>query len=451
MKRSWVHVLSALLVVSCREADAPLSPGGGGYLHIASDPPGGHIVIDNQDRRRVTPDTIYGLSGRHALTVWLDSAGDRYSYSVSLDLRRDSVLRVNGPLMLSRCTTTCGAVGTHTPHRVRFTRSAAGPLFYKSGTSGGLLWPWSSGNSYSANGLPVFGALMAGRDAVSLGIYDLSYLVGRPFPRTTQGTDWFSLRQSFWVLPPALLQASATVRGIEVQEEVIGRSSENDVLLVRVMFRNVTNREIYQATDPYMPAGGVTFQKAFVGFALDADVGTADDDLFTYAPDLDAVIMYDAGFRENDFLAGYNTKPAMVGLRLIDAPIGAKRVLNGWSKAGAGAAAGDWAAGTASEAAGYEILNGTLAQGPNHPSDRIGHIAGATPGDYRLAVSAGPVDLAPGDSATITVAVALADPVPGTFATGTVVDSGEPTHADRPIMRAAAALLDKLRAAAALR
>src|SRR5688572_12299323 len=254
-RRSWVPIVSVLFLAACREADAPLSPGSGnGYLYVASDPPGGHIVIDGQDRRRVTPDTIYGLAGRHTVTVWLDSAGDRYSYSVPLDVRRDSVTRIDGPLMLGRCTTTCGAIGTHTPHRMRFTRSAAGPLFYKGATNAGLVWPWSSGKSYTANGLPVFGGMMSGRDAVSLGIYDLSYLVGRPFPRTTQGTDWFALRQTFWVMPPALLQSVATVRGIEVYEEVIGRTSENDVLLVRVVFRNVTHSALYQATDPYMPA-----------------------------------------------------------------------------------------------------------------------------------------------------------------------------------------------------
>lgn len=450
MKRSWFPLV-LLLFSACREADAPLSPSGGaGYLEIASDPAGASIFVDGKDRKKITPDTVHGLHGRHTIQVQMDSAGNRYSYSVQLDLNRDSIVRVDGPLMLARCAPSCAAGEQHTPHRMRFSRSASGPLFYTSGSNRGLVWPWSSGNSYSSNGLPVFGAQLGGTSPVALGVYDLTYLVGRPFPRTTVGSDWFSLRQSFWVLPPVHLMQQATVRGLEVQEEVIGRSSTNDVLIVRITFRNVTNQPSYKATDPYMPPDGMRMNRAYLGFAMDSDIGESGDDLFTYVPELDALVQYDARFSESGFAQGYNVKPGLVGLRLLDAPAGTKRVLNGWPSIVGGGLA-DWQAGTDGEAAGYDVLAGRVAHAPNHASETIGHLPGATAADYRLAVSAGPVDLAPGDSASITIAVAVAEPVAGTFTSGTAVESGDPTVPDRPITRIAAALLDKLRAATAIR
>lgn len=449
MKHRWALVLLVALT-ACREADAPLSPvSGNGYLQVSSDPAGATIFIDGQDRHKVTPDTVHGVYGRHTIQVQMDSAGNRYSYTVQLDLHPDSVVRVDGPLMLARCTDRCAANDLHTPHRMRFGRSASGPLFYSSTTNRGLVWPWASGNSYSANGLPVFGAQL-GSSPVSLGLYDLTYLVGRPFPRTTVGADWFSLRQSFWVLPPTQLMQLATVRGLEVQEEVIGRSSTNDVLVLRIVFRNVTHLPSYQATDPFMPPGGMRMNRAYLGFAMDADIGESADDLFSYVPALDALIVYDARFAESGFAQGYNVKPGLLGLRLLDAPAGTRRILNGWPSIVNGGFTDYWA-GTSGEANGYELLAGRLAHAPNHSSETMGHLPGSTAADYRIAVSAGPVDLAPGDSAAITVAVAIAEPASGTFTTGTVVESGEPTVADRAITRIAAALLDKLRAAASLR
>jgi hypothetical protein len=127
--------------------------------------------------------------------------------------------------------------------------------------------------------------------------------------------------------------------------------------------------------------------------------------------------------------------------------VGARRVLNGWPSTISGQT-GDWKAGTLTEPLGYSFLSGRLAYSPDNTDDTIGHMPGSTPSDYRMSVSAGPITLAPGDS---TLAVALADPAPGTFTSGTIISSGDPKTNDRPIMRVADLLRQRLIAAEALR
>lgn len=435
---------------ACRAEDAPLTPGGPGYLEIDSDPRGAAIFVDGQDRRRVTPDTLHGLAGLREITVRRDSAGAVYGYQIQLRISQDSVVRINGPLTLGRCDQQCALVSEHTTSRVRFSRAPAGPLFYRDGTGEGVFWPSDTNNSYTSTGVPVFAALLDGQTPIALGIYDYAFLAGRPFPTVSNTAGAFSLSQSFWVIPPVSVLGLPTVRGLEVREEVIGTPGLDDLVVLRLVFRNISNRPAYQASDPYAPASGFRFQDAFLGFALDPDIGAAEDDLFTYDPELNAVIAYDAAFREDAFQGISNAAPGLVGLRLLDAPAGTRRILNGWPRQVA-AGAGDWAAGTATESNGWIILSGTNAYSPDHPDNTIGHLPGNTANDHRIAVSAGPLTLAPGDSVVIRVALAFAAPATGTFTSGTAVDSGDPTASTRTIMQIAAPLRARLRAAEAVR
>ncbi|HSL70136.1 MAG TPA: hypothetical protein VK864_07820, partial [Longimicrobiales bacterium] len=241
-----------------------------------------------------------------------------------------------------------------------------------------------------------------------------------------------------------------TVRGVQVSETVVASQSVEDLIVIRLVFRNVTNLPSYQAVDPLMPAGGLRFDQVYVGFALDGDIGTSSDDLFSYDPDRNTVFMYDAAFVENAFVSGASTRPGLVGLRILDAPAGARMVLNGWPST-IGPVSGDWRAGFQSEPIGHAMLSGQIAHNPDHPNNTIGHLPGVQAADYRISVSAGPITLAPGDSTFLTVAVALADPAPGTFTSGTVVSSGDPTAVGRAIMLVAEPLRQRLQAAEALR
>ncbi|MGH7468972.1 MAG: hypothetical protein ACRENP_13540 [Longimicrobiales bacterium] len=435
------------LLATCSDGDEPVGPPGVGYLEVDSDPRGASIFVDGQDRRKVTPDTLHGLRGTRDITVRLDSAGGSYGFRVQLELAPDSIVRVLGPLTLARCNPQCPLVREHTASRIRFGRAAEGPLFYRDGSGNGAFWPNTTTNSYISVGMPMFSALLDGQIPIALGIYDLNYVAGRPFPRVTTTASEFSLNQSFWLIPPGSVLGLPTVRGLEVREEVIAASGNDDVVVVELTFRNITNRLAYQSSDPFAPAGGFRFQDAFFGFALDPDIGVAEDDLFTYDPELNAVIAYDAAFREDAFQGASTGAPGLIGLRLLDAPSSARRVLNGWPRLVAGGLNGDWSAGTPTEPNGYTILSGANAYAPDHASNTIGHLPGLNVHDHRMAVSAGPITLSAGDSVVIRVAIAFAEPAAGTFTSGTAVDSGNPQVATRTIMRIAEPLRARLRAA----
>jgi hypothetical protein len=445
----------ALLIVAglaaCGDDSDPIRPGGGAAIvEIDSDPRGASIFVDGQDRRKVTPDTLRGLSGNHEFIVRRDSAGASYGYRIQLRIAGDSVTRINGPLMLTRCSQQgCPLISEHTVSRIRFSRSPAGPLFHQAGTGGGAFWPGTTSNSYVSTGVPVF-AMQIGQNPFALGIYDHEFLAGRPFPQVTSAAGAFSLRQNFWLIPPPVLLDFPTVRGLEVSEEVIGTPGIDDAIVVRVVFRNITNRPAYQAADPIVPPAGLRFDSAYIGFAVDPDIGNADDDLFAYDPELNSVFVYDAAFLETAFAGGASTAPALVGLRVLEAPAGARRILNGWPRVFSGFSA-DWSAGTESEFAGWLILSGRNTYQPDHADNTIGHLPATNLNDMRIAVSAGPLTLAPGDSAVLRVALAFADPAPGTFTSGTVVNSGSPDEPNRTIMQIAAPLRAKLRAAEGIR
>ncbi len=448
MRRATSVVVLLLSLAACSDEDSGTNVQGAGYIEIASDPQGAKLFVDGADRHKVTPDTLRGLSGRHDISAYLDSAGGRYGFLISLDVRPDSIYRFSGPLMLSRCGSACGVIKSHTPNRIVFSRSASGPLLYTDGSGTGLRWPSTTTNTYASIGAPLFAGLMGGRDTVALGVYDLTYYAGRPFPEVIVANNLFSLKQTYWLLPPAL--QALTVRGLEISEQVIAASTVDDVLVVRLVYRNITNRPAYRAADPLMPSGGLAFDRVYIGFAVDGDIGTSTDDLFSYDPDLNTVFMYDASFEETAFAGGAAAKPGLVGLRILDAPAGARRVLNGWPSTISGIQ-GDWKAGTITETLGYSMLSGRLAYTPDHIDDTIGHLPNSNPSDYRVSVSVGPITLAPGDSTFLTVAIALADPAAGTFTPGTIVPSGDPKVIDRAIMKVAATLRQRLIAAEALR
>src|SRR5690606_749769 len=134
-------------------------------------------------------------------------------------------------------------------------------------------------------------------------------------------------RQTTWVVPPGSFSVFSTVRGLEIEQEVIARPSLDDVLVVRLTYRNITDQPAYRVVDP-QPEEGVTYTGAYIGFALDVDIGESADDMVSYAPDLGLVFMYDAQFRETGFQAGWSDRPALVGVRVLEAPSGMPPLLS---------------------------------------------------------------------------------------------------------------------------
>src|SRR5690606_39206665 len=147
------------------------------------------------------------------------------------------------------------------------------------------------------------------------------YLSGRRGPDVGQAGLDLSLRQSTWVLPPAALGLGTSVRGLEMEQEVIGRADVDGAVLVRLTFRNITNNPAYRRVDP-QPAEGVTYTNAYIGFVLDIDIGESEDDLVSYDPDLGLVFAYDFNLREAGFQAGWAERPGLVGVRVLEAPVG---------------------------------------------------------------------------------------------------------------------------------
>ena len=460
MRRDLVLLLAGLAAVSgCREADRPAGPVFGGRVAVDSDPQGAVIYVDTTRRAETTPDTLDDVPvGTRIIGAWRDSAGVQYGFAMRVEVPREGLVEVSGPL-LARCFDTgCYAdiVQQYTVNSMRFATTPTGRLFYVDGSDGGLYWP-STTNSYLATGTPIFaGVSSATSREVATGAYAYQidetiyeYLAGRPAPQVEQTAEQFSLTQTSWVLPPGTLVMASTVRGLEITQQVIGRADPDGVLLVRLTFRNITNDPLYRRMDP-VPEGGVTYTDAYIGFALDPDIGGAEDDLVSYDPSLGLAFAYDSDFKEPGFTAGWADRPGLVGLRLLEAPPGTSPLLTAWPRPA------DWYSGVigpVDEEDGWWWLAGRQHEisgaYPDHPDGRIG-FAPTSANDYRIAVSAGPLTLAPGDSARLTVAVVIAEPRAGTFTPGQPMSPGDPLDTSRAIYRVAEALRQRAIAAADL-
>jgi hypothetical protein len=432
-----------LLASACRESDGPVGPGSGARAFVDSDPPGGRILVDGNSTGRVTPDTIRGLVGRHDVTVQLDTFDTSYGFTARVFLGdTDSVTHIDGPLVMRCGDAVCwsGEFRHYSANRVRFANNPAGSFFLKDGSAEGIIWPSLTNNSYASSGMIGFAGIIGGTDTVALGIYDHHYLAGRPAPQLVQSQDRIDLGLTTWILPPSSTLQRRTVRGLEVRAQATALSVVDDVVVLRIVFRNITNRRLYAALDPTVPAAGVTFEKVWIGYLLDPDVGEPTDDLLSYEPDLNLAFAYDSDFNETNFGGGFNRGPGLIGLRLFDVPAGATVVVNGWTSQGT--VSQDWTAGQVTEPLGWAMLSGTRPFTPDHPSQRIGHLPPAA-GDVRISVSAGPLRLAPGDSAAVSIAIILAEPRPGTFTSGTRLEPGDPLDHTRALYSAAASLFER--------
>ncbi|MBI4410621.1 MAG: PEGA domain-containing protein [Gemmatimonadetes bacterium] len=448
--RILATALALIALAGCREPDRPTGPGPEGGLFVDSDPPGAAIIVNNRETGLRTPDTVRDVkAGEHEVRVLLDTAGLTYGFTARVQVVASTLSELFGSLLL-RCGTTCPEITRYLePNRIRFATNPAGLFLYIEGQGAGLLWPGPTGNSYASVGAPVFAAVVPeGADTVGLGPYDSRYLAGRPAPSLTGTGGDLTLEQTAWVLPTSAALSLPTVRGIAIAQRVLARSTVDDVVVFRLVFRNVSATKAYRAMDPVAPPAGITYEASYVGFALDGDIGVSEDDLISYDADLNLAFLYDSDFHEPIFAGGFAGQPGLIGLRLLEAPAGTTMLLNGWPREISGIGV-DWGAGDANEPDGWYWLSATQSVAGNHAHPRIGY-APTDPNDLRISVSAGPLRLAPGDSAAITVALVLAAPATGTYSSGTLLRPGDPTDPNRQILRVAAPLLERAQAAEAL-
>lgn len=448
MRYGWLLAGVLVTLAGCRQADGPMGGSDTGVLVVQSDPPGGAVQLDGNDTGKVTPDTLRGVGGLHQVTVTLDSAQLTFGYAAQVVVQATDTLILNGPLM-ARCQ--AGASQCAAGYRlqydfgdVRFAVNGLGPLFLQSGAGQGLYWPGDSDNSYLSTATPVFAGEWGGTP-VSTGIYDTDFFAGRPAPVVASDAGHFMLTQSTWILPPSQAQPLIVARGLAVRQRMVAMTSLAGVFAVELTFRNITADPLYGTTDPsVVAAGGVTFDNCYIGLALDPDIGEASDDWLSYDGAQSTVYAYDANFSEPVFTVQPNT-PALVGLRVLDKPAGTDVVLNGWAVE----YTADWQAATTSQVAGYGMLSGLQSYAPDQPGTTIGHLPPGQ-GDIRTVATVGPLQLAPGDSARVVLAIAVAPPSPGTFTSGTIVAPGDPEDTSRPLYAIAGGLRDRLAAAASL-
>jgi hypothetical protein len=449
-----VAAVVALTATACREQDGPTGPGANAVsVLIESDPGGARIVVDDRDTEQRTPDTVRVNPGEHALRLRLDTLGFTYDYNAFLRiLRTDSLLRLRAPLSL-QCPLDNNANCFASSRRyrdaagMRFATSAFGSAFHWDGSGQGVLWPLGSTNSYVSSGIPVL-AGHANGEPVALGVYDHPFLAGRPAPVASTTAGRFELTQRTWIVPPfSPLVRPTTVRGIEISEHIIARDDVDGVVVVRLVFRNISHLADYRVIAQHLPAGEVTYTNTHIGFALDPDIGDAGDDWLSYDAELDMAFAYDARFSEGLFAGAASDAPGLVGLRVLQRPNGTNVVLNGWTNRSN--VSGDFQAGRVTEVNGFNMLTGRQSYSPDHPDAEIGHLPSGE-GDARIVVTAGPLTLAPGDSAEVVIALAIASPVAGTYTPGTIMDPGDPASQTRALYRVAATLRERMRAAEAL-
>jgi hypothetical protein len=447
IKKLMLAGLVAFAAAGCQDDESTVAPGENTRLEIGSDPSGATIELNGAPTGKVTPSTIFDIAGSQDIVVRLERDGVIYGYRAdNVDVRGDSLHRVFGPLMY-RCSNSSCAISSSRSRdlgRLRVATQANGAIFMRSGQGDGLLWPLGSSNSYASIGMPLIAMVSGINDTLAIGIYDTDYLAGRPEPTVTVAGERTTVKQSTWIVPPTnvIINNSPTVRGIEVEEELIGTAG-SDVVYLKLTYRNITNRESYRAADPVVPGNGMTFQNVYVGFGLDPDIGTPGDDMITYEPDLDLVYAYDSNFLEEIFNTANAATPGLVGLKLVTVPAGTVKSMNAWPQT-FGTGSGDWRAGTTTERGGFSMISGIRSLSPDHPGQQIGHVP-STPQDFRMSVGAGPVTLGPGETVSITVAIIIAPPVAGEYVSGQVIGPGGPTTADRQIRRIAGNLFEKAR------
>lgn len=421
-----------------------------GWIAVDSDPRRARIIADGQDTGLLTPDTLKSLTiGHHEIRAVLDTAGFTYSYGVNVRTVPDTVIDVTGPL-LARCVSAACAAYVQ-PNRIRLALRPVPALFFVQGQGAGLFWPGDVANSYGSGAAPVFAALLTGGlfrgDTVAMGPYDVDFFAARPAVTTAKTANATTISSPSWVLPPRdfIIAGAIVPRGLSVRQKVLApaEGDAEDMLFVRVTATNISGNALYRLADP-VAAQAFTFQEMWLGFAFDFDIGTSEDDLVTYVPDLDLAIAYDSDFREDNFQTGWRNRPAIIGLRMIARPAGAEQViLNAYEREA------EWSAAGANQRFGWRWLSGTQITLGNHPDPRIGY-APTVPADLRMSVSAGPLTLAPGDSTSFVVAIVFASPEPGTFTSGQIVQPGDPLARDRTILRIAGPLIRRAADAAAV-
>ncbi|NIR43900.1 MAG: PEGA domain-containing protein [Gemmatimonadetes bacterium] len=434
-------LLATAVSLACFEArERPTIPVFGDLV-IISDPSGAEITIDGVDTGARTPVNLQGIeAGPHDTELVLfTSPRETFRWEGEFTVSENVLDTLNAALeggcglecdfLVDRGRVGCRATG--------YGDTCAGAFF----STPALIWPDAFGGSYAAGGrLLVAGILDSDAgdfvgDTISTLVYRDAWIGRQPVslesdPRIER------MDLSYWSTAEF---HGESLLGLAVRETVVAADSggAEDVLFLQFEITNVSDEERYRRNYPSVPPGGYTYRSLHLGFALDADIGGATDDLGSADPDLGLTFMYDADFSDSD-LGIYASSPALVGLLTVEPPAGAaERNRTFWR------AQDDWDD-DLNRGFAWRLLAGRLGPGDpiaDHPDADLGYFPTAS-GDYRFVETHGPLTLAPGDTARLVVALLLAEPSAGTYSPGVFVDPGDPASATRLILSIAAELRD---------
>ncbi len=358
----------------------------------------------------------------------------------------------------------------------------------------GLTWPDSGSsalNAYVYHGKLLVGALRskssgAGEDTIAMAFYQ----AGDYAPRNridVVGGDSSRWRTEAWtdarhVPLPGL--DTARLRKIDRLGQNFGLSvtttahlppSQNNAILFRFDVRNISDHPDFRLVHPEEPAAGHTLRDIYLAPFFDPDIGggasgldrsndaEAKDDNATLFPDEQLLVAYDQSFAVNTFSSSFAARPGLVGLQILEIPAGTTArglILTATLTAGGidrplildfvPAAQEDFL---------YAVYSGGRAGARLLPTEcNAGAFAllctTESSNNARMGWSIGPIpSLAPGEQVSLTVALLLAQPTPGTFTSGQAVQpqnsalasNARPIYAIARDLRALAAQVRALR------
>jgi hypothetical protein len=429
-----VVAMVSTVVWTCSDRDRPTSPVYGD-LAVNSDPSGAAIAVDGQVVAATTPAVLEGIdAGLRYLELGYEvTSVEFFGWEDTVTVPEDGLGTIDAALV-GGCWRNCPFLmdAGNVICRVTNHGDTCASVYYDNVSA--LEWPGNdSDTDYGGGGRLLLAGIFdasAGNqagDTISTQVYDEAW-VGRQ-PMTRNSSDSHQLMQvEYW---GHSRYRTETLQGLSVTETLVAVDSATaeDVLFVHFEIENVSSDPRYRRFYPWIPEEGYTYESLYLGFGFDVDVGEADSDFGTFDPALGLSFMYDAYFQDV-FLGDYADRPALVGLVTVEPPAGAtERTHTLWRHVD------DWDDGDRHDFA-WRILAGRLTAGDpiqDHPSPVIGY-QGTQPNDYRLTEAFGPLTLAPGEIITYTVAILIAEPVPGTYTPGFLVPPGDPTDPNRQIL-----------------
>jgi hypothetical protein len=325
----------------------------------------------------------------------------------------------------------------------------------------GATWPDSNpdfANSYIGEGKLLIGALRdapaGGEDTLAMGFYPIGDYAPRQRigPVGTDSTRWRSVVWTdvrhkpffgFTSAPLPLTDRFGETFGLEVVTTAYLPPGEPNTVLFKFDVTNISATDAYRFHHPDQPAGGHTLRQVYLAPMFDFDVGGPPslargsdpeirDDNITAFPAESLLVAYDQGFRvpAPRFSPTFENQPGLVGVQVVETPPGtAARALFLSDTVGTTRLVLDFAP-AAREDSVYAIYSAgrdgaQLLRPECVVSANALDCAPETGSDVKGGWSIGPIaSLAPGQSVSLTIAVVLARPTPGTVTGGTVIRPG---------------------------